>query len=266
MIHKSWFIWKDVNSLDLGIIVNKLPSIIKSEKNIERIEVVGRNGFLTQDYNTYKSCVKSVECTIRNLDNIDHICSWLNGNGYVIFSNEEDKLYKATIINQIPIDKIARTYHNFIIQFECQPFKYDRYSSPIIKITENNVTRNSKVIHPLATLNYTGGNLVEVNKLPVINESNSMEIINPGTVESASVITIYGYGNIDLNINNNIINLTNIQNHITIDSEIMDCYRDGQLFNNYMKGEFPTFKLGINKISWMGKIQRLEIKPNWRWL
>lgn len=230
MIHKSWFIWKDINSLDLGIIINKLPSIIKAEKNISKIDVIGRNGFLTQDYNTYKPCVKSVECTIKNLENIDAICTWLDGNDNVIFSNEENRIYKATIINQIPIDKIARTYHRFIIQFECQPFKYSRNDNPIIKITE------------------------------------TKEITNPGTVESTPVITIYGYGSIDLNINDNIINLTNVADHIIIDSEIMDCYRDGQLMNNYMKGNFPMFKVGTNKISWMGNVQRIEIKPNWRWL
>ncbi|MHB9943584.1 phage tail protein [Clostridium sporogenes] len=266
MIHKSWFVWKGLNSLDLEIMVNKLPPIIRAEKNIEKIEVIGRNGFLTQDYGTYKSNIKPVECTIKNLDNIDAICSWLDGSGEVVFANEEDKIYKATIINQIPIDKIARTYHKFIIQFECQPFKYDRYNNPIIKITENNVIRNSKVIHPLSTYNFNGIGIVENNKLATINENNFIEIFNPGTIESNPVITIYGYGNVDLNINDNIINLTNVANNITIDSEIMDCYRDGQLFNNYMKGEFPIFKTGANKISWMGNVQRLEIKPNWRWL
>nr|WP_278001857.1 phage tail domain-containing protein [Clostridium botulinum] len=183
-----------------------------------------------------------------------------------MFSNEPDRYYKATIINKVSLDQMLKKFHSGIVQFDCQPFGYDLNNSPMIKITENNVIRNSKVIHPLNTLNYTGGNLVEPNKLPSINESNSMEITNPGTKESTPVITIWGYGSIDLNINDNIINLTNVANHIIIDSEIMDCYRDGQLFNNYMEGEFPVFKPGINKISWMGDITRFEIKSNWRWL
>ncbi|WP_251861038.1 distal tail protein Dit [Clostridium sp. Marseille-Q2269] len=259
------FIWKGIHSSEKGLKIISLPDVTTPELRVEKVVVPGRSGDLTLTDNDYEGEVKSVEFDYFN-NNFDDIKTWLTGTGEVIFSNEPDRYYKARIINKIALDQVLKKFHSGIVQFDCQPFGYSLNDSPIMKITENNVTRNSKVIHPLATLNYSGGNLVEVNKLPVINESNSMEIINPGTVESAPLITIYGYGNIDLNINNNIINLTNIQNHITIDSEIMDCYRDGQLFNNYMKGEFPTFKLGINKISWMGKIQRLEIKPNWRWL
>ncbi|HBJ2612674.1 TPA: phage tail protein [Clostridium botulinum] len=264
---QPFFIFKNVDSRDMGVLVNKLPPINKPEKNIERIEVVGRNGFLTQDYGTYKSNIKPVECTLLDKNRLDEVCSWLDGTGNIVFSNEDNKAYTGTIINQIPFTQsLTLVRYRFIINFEVQPFKYDRYNTEIIKIIENNVIRNSKVIHPLAALNYTGGNLVEVNKMATINESNSMEINNPGTKESDPVITIYGYGNIDLNINDNIINLTNVSSSITIDSEIMDCYRDGQLFNNYMKGEFPIFKTGVNKISWMGNVQRIEIKPNWRWL
>ncbi|NFP92418.1 phage tail family protein [Clostridium sporogenes] len=261
-----YFIFNNINSLDMGIVVNKLPPIVKAEKNIEKIEVIGRNGFLTQNYGTYKGTVRSIECTLVEGTKIDEVIAWLDGYGDLIVSNRPDRTYKATIINQIPLSQVIPQIHEFIIQFDCQPFGYSLNDSPIMKITENNVIRNSKVIHPLNTLNYTGGNLIEPNKLATINENNFIEIFNPGTVESTPVITIWGYGSIDLNINDNIINLTNVANNITIDSEIMDCYRDGQLFNNYMKGEFPIFKVGINKISWMGNVQRFEIKPNWRWL
>lgn len=99
---EPYFIFKNKSSKDMGIFIDKIPFITKPSKNVEKIEVAGRNGFLTQDYNTYKSTTKSVECTILNLKNIDNICSWLNGSGDLIFSNEDDKIYKATIINQIP--------------------------------------------------------------------------------------------------------------------------------------------------------------------
>lgn len=235
-----YFIFNNINSLDMGIVVNKLPPIVKAEKNIEKIEVIGRNGFLTQNYGTYKGTVKSIECTLMEDSKIDEVMAWLDGYGDLTVSNQLDRTYKATIINQIPLSQVIPQIHEFIIQFDCQPFGYSLNNNPITKITGNNAM--------------------------TINENNFIEIFNPCTVESAPVITIWGYGSIDLNINDNIINLTNIANHITIDSEIMDCYRDGQLMNNYMKGNFPTFKVGINKISWIGNIQKLEIKPNWRWL
>ena len=78
----------------------------------------GRDGFLTQDNGSYKSVVKSVECTMKDLERIDFICSWLTGSGEVTFSNEPTKVYKATIINQIEFERVVATFHSFIIQFE----------------------------------------------------------------------------------------------------------------------------------------------------
>lgn len=228
MIHKTWFIWKDINSLDFGIIINKLPPVIKAERNINKIEVLGRNGFLTEDYGTYKGYAKSVECTIRNLEYIDNLCSWLNGFGNVIFSNEPDKIYRANIVNQIPIEKIARNWRKFIIQFECQPFKYLE------------------------------------SELLIINKPIS--IYNEGTFESQPYMKIHGSGDISLNINDEVIKLKNINNYIELDSEIMECFKDNINCNNYMSGEFPIFKVGENRISWTGNVSKIEITPNWRCL
>ncbi|MGO5076117.1 distal tail protein Dit [Clostridium sporogenes] len=223
------FIWKGIHSSEKGLRIISLPDITTPEQRVEKVVVPGRSGDLTLTDNDYEGEVKSVEFDYFN-NNFDDIKTWLSGTGEVIFSNEPDRYYKARIINKIALNQVLKKFHSGIVQFDCQPFGYSRNDSSIIKITE------------------------------------AKEINNPITVESTPVITIYGYGNIDLNINDNIINLTNVSNHIIIDSEIMDCYRDGQLMNNYMKGNFPIFKVGINKISWMGNVQRLEIKPNWRWL
>ncbi|KEI94426.1 hypothetical protein N496_20050 (plasmid) [Clostridium botulinum A2B3 87] len=259
------FIWKGIHSSEKGFKIISLPNITTPEKRVEKVVVPGRSGYLTIENNDYEGELKSVEFDY--FDNrFDDIKQWLTGSGEVVFSNESDRYYKATIINKISLEQMLKKFHSGIVEFDCQPFGYDLNDLNIVKIAENNVTRNSKAIHPLNTLNYTSGNLVGSNKLATINEYNSIDITNYGTKESTPVITIWGYGSIDLNINDNIINLTNVANHITIDSEIGDCYRDGQLFNNYMNGEFPIFKTGINKISWMGDIRRIEIKPNWRWL
>ncbi|EJO5346378.1 phage tail family protein [Clostridium botulinum] len=223
------FIWKGIHSSEKGLKIISLPDITTPEQRGEKVTIPGRSGYLTMTDNDYEGEVKPVEFDYFD-NNFDDIKTWLSGSGEVVFSNEPDRYYKARIINKIALDQVLKKFHSGIVQFDCQPFGYSRNDNSIIKITE------------------TKG------------------ITNPGTVESTPVITIYGYGNIDLNINDNIINLTNVSNHIIIDSEIMDCYRDAQLMNNYMKGDFPIFKPGINKISWMGNVQRIEIKPNWRWL
>jgi len=223
-----YFIFNGINSKDY-LILNELPPIYKAEKDITKIVVAGRDGFLTQDLGSYKSIVKTIKCTLRDLTQIDYICSWLTGNGTLIISNEADKAYKATIINQIEFTEILRTFHSFIVQFECQPKKY---------------ALNNDVV----TLESAGS------------------LFNSGTANALPVIKLYGTGNISLTINGNIINLTNVSEYVTIDSDLMDCYKDTVLKNNDMLGEFPELIPGSNSISWTGTVAKVEITPNWRYL
>ena len=228
MLKQSYFIFKGQSSLDKNIIVNKLPSFERPQADIEKVTVQGRDGFLTNNLGTYQSIIKSCECSLDDGD-IDDICDWLTGTGEVIFSNEPDKKYKATIINKIPFSKIIPTFHTFIVQFECQPHKY--------------AVSNNKI-----TLTTSG-----------------TKIYNKGTT-SRPVIKIYGTGNIDLTINSNVIHLTNVIDYVTIDSELMDCYKDTVLKNNNMNGDFPVLKNGANTISWTGTVSKIEVTPNWRYL
>ena len=226
-----YFIFNDISSKDyLGI--TKLPSIFKAEKDINFIEIEGRDGVLTQDLGSYRSVVKTVECIITDLTQIDYICSWLTGSGEVIFSNEPDKIYKVTIKNQIGFTQLVSTqdYHEFIIQFECQPKKFS-ISNDIITLTTSPQT-----------------------------------IFNSGSANSMPIIKVFGTGAITLTVNSNVINLTNVSEYVTINSDLMDCYKDTQLCNNLMSGEFPELIVGNNIISWTGTVTKIEILPNWRWL
>lgn len=225
---KSYFIWKGISSLDKNIIIKKLPNIERAGANIEKIIIPGRDGFLTKDYGNYNGTVKECECYLDN-GNINDLCSWLTGSSKIIFSNEPDKKYKAVIVNSIPLTQVIPTFHNFIIRFECQPYKYE-LNNDIIKIIKN----NSQIYN------------IYSSSLPIIK--------------------IYGTGNITININSKNIILKNIIDYVVIDSEMVDCYKDTTLKNNDMYGEFPTLDPGENIISWVGNVTKLEITPNWRCL
>lgn len=225
-----YFVFKNISSEDyLGI--TKLPSILKAEKDINFIEIEGRDGVLTQDLGSYRSVVKTVECTIKDLTQIDFICSWLDGNGEVIFSNEPNKKYKATIKNQIEFTQLVSTYdyHKFIIQFDCQPHGYSIDDS-------------------------------------IITLTSAGTIYNSGSANSKPIVKVFGTGAITLAINGNIINLTNVIEYVTINSDLVDCYKDTLLKNNDMNGDFPILVTGNNTISWTGTVTKVEIIPNFRYL
>jgi len=224
------FIWKNQNSyLDYGIVITEKPSDSKAEKNVDEIPIPGRDGDLTFDYGTYKPLPSTLICTLLDDNNIDAVKSWLDGYDKLIFSWRPGRYFDAKLINRIDIAQTLAAFGEFPLIFKTQPHVY-------------------AVNNSLITLTAAGS------------------IFNPGSYKSKPVIKIYGTGAINLTINGNVINLTNVVAYVTVDSELMDCYKDTDLKNNYMAGEFPELLPGENIISWTGTVTKIEITPNFRWL
>ena len=169
----NYFIFKGINSKDKDIIINKMPSIIKPERKIDLIEVPGRNGTLHIDEEVYKTTVIQIECTLLKRETLREIMAWLDGEGELILSNEPDKFYKATIINQIDYSGIVNIIHTFPLQIELQPFLY---SNEIYIKKYNNLSKFN------------------------IN-------IPDATAKMKPIIYLTGSGKINLNINNEIITI-----------------------------------------------------------
>jgi len=225
---EPYFIYKNISSIDMGILLNELPPIIKAQRDMNKIVIPGRDGFLTEDFATYGSIIKTCKCTILDIADVDEVLSWLEGSGEVIFSNQDDRKYQASIINQIPFEKIIDQWHKFVVVFDCQPFA--------LMVDNQNITLTA-----------------------------SGTIYNRGTYKSKPIIKIYGTGAITLTINGTSIYLTDVVDYITIDSVIMDCYKGTALKNSDMTGDFPELTTGTNTISWTGTVTSVVITPNWRY-
>ena len=91
-------------------------------------------------------------------------------------------------------------------------------------------------------------------------------ITNPGSVYSEPVITVYGYGDITLMVGTTVVELTGIDVSITLDTPLMEAYKDTSGMNGSMSGDFPTLAPGANAISWNGNVTSVVIQPNWRYL
>lgn len=227
---QPYFLFNNKDSRQFGIVVNKLPVISRAERNIEKIEVEGKNGYLTHDFKTYKSILKSCECTLENIDNIDNVCSWLDGAGEVIFSNQDNRFFKANIINQIDFYTPIKKFKKFIVQFDCQPFGY---------------LRNEQIL----TTNY-----------------KYYQFYNYGNVYSEPIITVYGKGDINIYLNEETIKLKNVEDFITIDTTAYECYKINKSQNDKMYGEFPVVTPGKNTLSVTGNVTKINIKQNTRFL
>lgn len=232
MIHEAWFTFKGIDSREMGVIVTAMPETVRAERRIESITVAGRNGSLHTDEGVYESYDRTMECALIKRAKLDEITAWLVGSGGMTFSTELDKVYRVTIANKISIAQMMRVFQKFQVVMDTQPFKYSvNAAGDVLELTAPTTIRNS------------------------------------GTVYSEPIITVYGSGDITLTINGADFPLYGVQESITIDSEMMEVFKEDTNQNGkYGDVEFPRFEVGKNEISWTGNVSKIKIQPRWRWL
>lgn len=232
MIHEAWFTFNGVDSREMGVIVTAMPETVRAERRVESITVAGRNGSLHTDEGVYESYDRTMECALIKRARLDEITAWLVGSGEMTFSTEPDKVYRVTIANKISIAQMMRVFQKFQVVIDTQPFKYSvNAAGDALELTAPTTIRNS------------------------------------GTVYSEPIITVYGSGDITLNINGEDFPMYGVQESITIDSEMMEVFKgDTNQNSKYGGAEFPRFDVGKNEISWTGNVSKIKIQPRWRWL
>ena len=87
---------------------------------------------------------------------------------------------------------------------------------------------------------------------------------NPGNVPSEPIITVTGTGEITLIVDMTIVELSDVNGEITIDSVLQEAYSGSTSMNSCMSGDFPTLPPGNSTISWTGDVTYLTVQPNWR--
>lgn len=230
----SNIVWKGIDSNSIkGLIISKLSPIIKPQIRTEIIEIDGLDGDIVNELG-YQSYDKELQISLSYDYDINEIIKYFNGEGNLVLSNENDKYYKAKIIDKIDYESLLR-FKTATVKFHCQPFKY--------KLNED--------------------------KLDVsITTENSIVINNVGLEESKPMITLFGSGTVGIYVNNIQIFTYNFDEdgQVIINSELQDAYLENSLKNRNMLGEFPNFKPGENIITWSGNLTRIIIEPKSRWL
>lgn len=219
------FYWKNISSDEMGIVVSKTPAISKGKRNIEKISIPGRSGFLTFDHGTYESFIISVECHFNKGEHSqDKILAWLDGFGKLSFDNVRQ--WDAVIVNSISLEKVIGLYRSFLIQFECQPIAEEILENIFLVTTSP------------TTLNITGA-----------------------TAQIEPILEITGTGDVQVSINNKTISLYGIEGKYILDSKWKLITDSGGLnASNKMLYEFPVLNPGINEIEYLGNITDFRIR------
>lgn len=213
-------IWKNIEFRNKGIIVEKIPKISKGKKRITTYDIPGRNGFLSVDEGTYEPFSMQVECHTKETNNIQEICSYLDGYGNISFDNKKQST--AIINNAIELDKV-QMFKKFIVNFLVNPIFED--------------------------INVTSYDVINSSQLEI---SDSYSDIYP-------TINIQCSGDISITINNNTFYLENTDGEYILDCKNKVITHNGTNASNLMNGDFPTLKNGINEIEYTGTITSFNI-------
>ncbi|MDR1240269.1 MAG: hypothetical protein LBK29_00085 [Oscillospiraceae bacterium] len=276
----NYVIFKGVNSNTIpGLLICELPSITKPKMRYEATEIDGRDGNITDELG-YSAYIKEMIIGIygssiyrnnnlngielnnvelnenktklnKNLNknsnvydigyDIDAISKYFSGSGQITFSNEPDKYYNVSFLDQIDFERLVK-FKTSRVKIITQPFKYLK-DEPNVDVT--------------------------------ITDQTLIEVTNQGLETSKPIIKLYGTEIVEILINglsifqlNYSVNPDIPDEYLTVNSEIEECYKDtpGSLKNRSMAGEFPILYPGENQIKWIGNITRIVVEPKSKWI
>lgn len=239
-MNSAWFEYNGGNSLDFGIQIENDISFSSPEADIEFVEVLGRDGELAINNKRLKGVNHRFPITLSLPDNmtIDYaatkISEWLkNDIGWhpLRFSGSPDYEYIAICYEQFDVKETLKRFGKTVITFKLKPFKR-RIDNKKIELT------------------------------------NATTLINPETRVAKPILRIEAVGDVIFKNNGkDWIKLKSVEDFITIDSETMSVYKNGNpqfnKINATLSPMFPVLEKGENTITWTGKVNKVEIDPRW---
>lgn len=220
-----------------GLIITSLPPITKPKIRYTLEEIDGVDGDVINKLG-YGAYDKTFEIGLSYNYNVDDVIAYLNTEGQITFSNEPDKYYYFTTLNQIDFEKLIR-FKKAKITIHVQPFKYSNIES---------------------TKDYT-----------FTEDNQNLIVRNNGNIYSKPIITIFGNGAIELSLNGmEVLKITNLDGSMVLDTQSQNAYNPSTLdfLNRYVIGDFKNLYLSVGKniISWTGNITEVKIDYCSRWI
>ena len=177
------FTFRNIHSSALNVIARNIDRTVVPRRRKNKFVIPGRHGTIDYGEGEYEERQIIVELGVfenTNLEdfrkNIRDIAKWLSGSGLLIFDDEPDKAYQASVNEYIGINPYIE--ENYVIEafaagtigvvFECQPFA--------------------------ESLEYRQVNIPSITANPY-----EVEVNVSGTAETCCIITIKNNGTSDIN-------------------------------------------------------------------
>lgn len=225
---KVWF--KDNDSEALNLHINDLGRRQRAQEQINTYQVPYSDYEPTEHTGKYLPYIRPMDFAWKDKTKTSAIYKWLTGYGKLRTSKDPGGYFKAHVISGYEVDRFSKNYDRMMVQFKINP--------------------------PFFYLN-SGDTPLQFTTSPAV-------INNPGTHDAEPLIKVTGSGNITLDINGKIIQLTGVVDHIYLDSESQYVYKGTTNEGQKMTGDFPVLNPGVNNMTWTGTVTEIEIIPRWR--
>ena len=232
-----YFEYKGRRSLDYGLVITSKNVHAGAQRDVTVTSVPGRDGDLIIDNGRYKNIKITYELAMLSPLTVwtfpelaKQIRDWLlpAPGYYELWDTYDPRYYRmAAFLSQVNIEQELRDYGTLTLQVECMPYRYSIDGRRPIVLTE------AAVIH------------------------------NDEAYPSKPYIKVTGSGRITLTINDMSVTLSNVDEYVELDSEMMNAFKGSTNCNGLMSSEFPTLAPGANEISWSGTVEQVEIIPRW---
>lgn len=230
---RNFFLFGGVKSTDYGIYISGSQVFNAPERDVESIEIPGKNGNLTISRNRFKNITVSYPAFIRKDFHVNagSARAWLLKNdGYM---------------------RLEDTYHP-------EFFRLAQFTGPID--------------FDMRFLNYAGETNLIFNCKPQRwrkDGENPIELTDPKTIynelfPALPLIKVNGTGAGNLYVGGSAVEILSLDEYVMLDSDTQNAYKGTMNKNSTISApEFPVLQPGENTISWDGGITSVEITPRW---
>ena len=243
----TYFTYNGRSSADFGLHIEKKDVFSAPEYDAEFISIPGRSGDIINPNRRFSN-IKVTYTVFLARKNAAALASVLRDIKGWLYS-EPDRYHELTdsydmeyfrygvISGTLDIEEQLNKVGSFTVTFNCKPYKYS----------------------------FAGQETVSA-------DASELTITNPTAFESKPYIKLYSSGTVRLMImpdgqGTTTWVISDVDEYIEIDSELMNCFKDTVLKNDTVTSEgFPVLKPGENSITCAGNVWWIEIVPRWRCL
>lgn len=248
----NWFNFNSKDSRDVGIIVKRKNSLDIPERDLEYVPVPGRNGDLIFDNGRWKNIPVDYDCRIFSPGAVEG----LNENLPMTYTRHDlsDMLHGDA------------TYYRLFDSYDPDYFRLASYAGGInfdelahVSVMDCKVSFNCK------PLRYRWDGLQTITR--TYNGSSSLDyIINPEKLPSKPIIRMYATtdnAQVAVSIADENIIVNNVDGYVEYDAETQNCYKGATNMNNNCFATFEQLKPGINTVTVLTNIAKIEVVPRW---